>query len=185
MFIFIDESGIHKQDGKSSVVLVYISIEDADKVEKAVIEIEKKLRIESFHWFQHIWKIKFLFVEALVKEKFSVKAAIIKNPFKQQSFEDALEALLIEKRISKIIIDGRKPKWYAQRIKKALRDRGISVRKIITANDKAYPCLRLADAFAGLIRVYWDEPNNERAKKLFKIASKKITTQVLSGQVTG
>jgi len=154
MLVFIDESGIHKHEGKSSVVLVYVTIEDVENIDKAVLEAEKQLKIESFHWFRHIWKIRSAFIEMLAKENFSVKAAIIKNPFTQQSFEDAIEALLIERKINKVVIDGKKPRWYAQRIKKALRDRGISVRKIITGNDKAYPCLRLADAFAGLIESY-------------------------------
>jgi hypothetical protein len=184
MLIFIDESGVHKQDGKSSVVLVYVTIENKDTIEKAIVDIESRLKIESFHWVKHIWKIRYNFIEALIKENFSVKAAIIRNPFRKADFENALETLLIEKRVSKIIIDGKKPKWYSQKIKKALRDRGISVRKIITGNDKAFPCLRLADAFAGLIRVYWDEPDNEKAQGLFRIANKKITTQLLSGQAT-
>jgi len=183
MLIFIDESSVHKREGRSSVVLVYIAIDDVAKIEKAVIKAERKLRIENFHWAQHIWKIRSNFIELLMAEKFFVKAAIIKNPFSEKDFEGALEALLIEKCIRKVVIDGRKPKWYAQRIKKALRDRGISVRKIVSGNDKAFPCLRLADAFAGLIRTYWDEPLNDKAKQLYKLASKKITTQ-LGGQTT-
>lgn len=113
-----------------------------------------------------------------------VKAAIIDNPFSETSFEEALKSLLIERKIKKIIMDGKKPRWYVLRLKKILRDRGISVKKIRTGDDKAFPCLRLADAYAGLIRAYWDNKNNEKAKELYKLASKKITTQLVGGQVT-
>ncbi len=185
MLIFIDESGVHKKDGQSSVALVYVMIEDIENIEKAILNTEKMLKITSFHWPRHIWKIRFNFIKALIKENFSVKAAIIKNPFSEDSFEEALKSLLIERKIRKIVIDGKKPKWYALRLKKILRNRGISVKKIRTGDDKAFPCLRLADAYAGLIRAYWNDTSNTKAKELYKLASKKITTQLVGGQVTG
>jgi len=185
MIIFIDESGVHKQDGKSSVALVYVMVDDVEKIERAVIKAEKELRITSFHWTRHIWKIRQEFVQALQKENFTVKAAIVQNPFSNKRFEEAVEALLTERKITKIVLDGQKPKWYLRRLKKVLRGRGISVKKIRAGNDRSFPCLRLADAYAGLVRAYWDDKENKKAKEVWKIANKKITTQVLSGQATG
>ena len=83
------------------------------------------------------------------------------------------------------MLDGQKPKRYLRRLKKILRGRGISVKKIRAGNDRSFPCLRLADAYAGLVRAYWDDKENKKAKEIWKIANKKITTQVLSGQATG
>ncbi|MBU4580060.1 hypothetical protein KKB43_03520, partial [Patescibacteria group bacterium] len=134
MLIFVDESGIHKKTGKSSVALVYVMVEDIENVEKAILKAEKVLRITSFHWPRHIWKIRFNFIKMLIKENFTVEAAIIRNPFSENSFERTIEHLLIEKKVKKIILDGKKPKWYALRLKKVLRDRGISVKKIRTGN---------------------------------------------------
>ena len=185
MIIFIDESGVHKKDGKSSVVLVYVRIENVENIEKAILRTEKMLKITSFHWPRHIWKIRFNFIKLLVEEDFTVKAAIITNPFNQNSFEKAIESLLTERKIKKIVIEGKKPKWYALRLKKLLRDRGISVKKLRAGSDKSFPCLRLADAYAGLVRAYWDNPNNEKARRIYELANKKITTQLVSGQVTG
>ena len=184
MLIFIDESGIHKKDGISSVALVYVMVEDIEDVEKAILKAEKELRIRSFHWPRHIWKIRFNFIKMLIKEDFTVKVAIVRNPFSEKSFEKTIEHLLIEKKVKKIILDGKKPKWYSLRLKKVLRDRGISVKKIRTGNDKSFPCLRLADAYAGLVRSYWDDKNNQKAKELYNLANKKITTQLVGGQDT-
>ncbi len=166
------------------MVLVYVMVNDAEKLERSIIEAEKELTITSFHWAKHIWKIRQRFIQALQKENFTVKAAIIYNPFSEKRFEDAVKALLTERKINKIVIDGKKPKRYLLRLKKVLRERGISVKKIRMGNDKSFPCLRLADAYAGLIRTYWEDKNNEKTKEVYKIGSKKITTQVLSGQAT-
>lgn len=185
MIIFVDESGVHKQKGKSSVVLVYVMVENVEKLEKSIIETEGELKITSFHWAKHIWKIRQAFIQTLQNEDFTVKAAIIQNPFSNKQFEDAIEALLTERKINKMVIDGKKPKWYLLRLKKILRGRGISVKKIRVGNDKSFPCLRLADAYAGLIRAYWEDKENKKVKKVYKIANKKITTQVLSGQAIG
>jgi hypothetical protein len=88
MLVFIDESGIHKKDGKSSVVLVYVVVDNVENIERTILKTEKSLRITSFHWPRHIWKIRFNFIRALVRENFLVKAAIIDNPFSKASFED-------------------------------------------------------------------------------------------------
>ena len=106
MLVFIDESGIHKKTGKSSVALVYVMVENAENVEKAILRAEKALKIASFHWPRHIWKIRFDFIKMLIKENFTVEVAIIKNPFSKNSFERTIEHLLIEKKVKKIILDG-------------------------------------------------------------------------------
>lgn len=181
--IFIDESGVHQQDGYSTVVLVYVITQDAENIKSAILKTEKTLKITSFHWSRHIWRIRLEFIKLLIKENFTVKSAIIQNPFNKNNFENALKHLLIEKKIQKIVIDGKKSKWYALRLKKVLRDQGVSVKKIRTGNDESYPCLRLADAFAGLTRAYWNDLDNKKARELYKLANKKITTQLVSGQI--
>jgi len=50
--------------------------------------------------------------------------------------------------------------------------------------QESVPGLRLADAFAGLSRAYYDEPDS-KAKELWQIANKKITAQLLGGQISG
>lgn len=51
------------------------------------------------------------------------------------------------------MIDSRKPKWYSLKLKKVLRDKGISVKKVITVRkDESSPGIRVSDCLAGLFR---------------------------------
>jgi len=175
MYIFIDESGVHKKEGKSSIALVYLSTENISSLERKVIKTESSLGIASFHWAHSSWPVRKKFIEALCKENFSLKIAFIKNPFHEsKDYEYALAHLIIEKDISNIIIDGRKSKTYERKIKKILRDKGISVKKLKTANDEAFPALRVADAIAGVARCHNDNPEDERANDLYAKISAKI-----------
>ena len=80
MYIFIDESGIHKLTDDSTVVLAYVKIDDYPAIEDKVQTLEKQLGIETFHWAHTIWKVKKLFMDKVLSLPFSVKLAVIKNP---------------------------------------------------------------------------------------------------------
>lgn len=183
MYIFIDESGIHKQDGQSTTAVVYVKIENVESLNKTVLQAEKDLKIEPFRWSKQIWKIRQAFLGAVLKEDFEVKIFVLRNPFTSEKFEYALKHLLVEKNIRSIIIDGKKSRQYTLHLKKVLRDVGVPVKKVRTGNDRAFPCLRLADLFAGLTRAYVEYPEDEEAIKLYKMAKIKITIQLLDGQV--
>ncbi len=175
MYIFIDESGVHKRDGKSSVALVYLRTEHLDTLQRVVRETEKALRIDYFHWSHNAWPVRKKFVEAIAKQDFSIKIALIRNPFHAtEAYEYALQHLVIERDISCIIIDGKKSQTYERKIKKVLRDKGISVKKLKTANDEGYSALRVADAIAGIVRYRADNPQDERIKGLYQLIAKKI-----------
>lgn len=184
MYIFIDESGIHKQDGQSTTSLVYVKVEYLEKLNKVILQEEKSLKIKPFHWSGQSWKIKEAFLQAVLPEDFEVKIFVFSNPFTQEKLENALKHMLVEKRITKIIIDGEKPHSNILRLKKVLRDSGVSVKKIRMGNDNAFPCLRLADLFAGLARAYFNNQNSEKTKLLYNLAKIKITT-LAGGQAFG
>ena len=113
MYIFIDESGIHKKVDHSSFALVYVEVDDFDYIEKRISEIEKKLKIERFHWSEVAWKFKEKFIQEILKLDFKVKIAIVKNPINpSKELERVLSHMAIERNISGIFIDGKKPKWY-------------------------------------------------------------------------
>lgn len=166
MVIFIDESGTHKQADHATIALVYVEITNLESVEQAVEKNEKELGIKYFHWTDERWDTREKFIEKLLKLDFSLKVAILDNPVKlSKSMEEALRHLVVEANIKKIMIDGRKPKWYNQKIKKVLRDKGVSVKKIVTVRkEESSPGIRMADCLAGLIRYHYDNPNSLASK---------------------
>ncbi len=72
---------------------------------------------------------------------------------------------------------------YVLRLKKVLREYHVSAAKIRMGNDKAFPGLRVADFFAGLIRRV-SEKNSAEAEELFELVKNKITT-LSGGPVSG
>lgn len=188
MVIFIDESGIHKQQNHSTIALIYVKIENVALVERSVEKIEGELGIQHFHWSdfgsRRGWDIRKRFFAKICNLNFTCKIALIANPIHiSQSLEYSLRHLIVEHRIAKIVIDGKKSQWYAHRFKKVLRDKGVSVKKIQTARDESRAGLRLADAVAGLARSYHDNPS-PMAKALYRLIENKITAQFMSGQRT-
>lgn len=161
--VYIDESGIHKTTQHSSFVLVYVDVQDDELVNSGIEKIERKLKISHFHWAdfgsRKGWKIRRDFIMQSTKLPYCFKYAIIKNPVRpEKELYNSMLILLVEKDINKVFIDGKQPKWYERQIKKSLRDRGISVKNLKTAKDQSMPAIRLADALAGLIRIYYDNP---------------------------
>src|SRR3989344_126746 len=141
MFVYIDESGVHQQDGKSAIALVYVITENSDELDRAVRKAEKSLLINSFHWSKYTWKIRTAFLNAILKEQFNVKTVLLPNPFTENKLEAALQYLLLEKNIKNVVIDGHKPHRYILRLKKILRDHGASVKKMRMGDDRSFPGL--------------------------------------------
>lgn len=175
MYIFIDESNIHSRIGNSTFVLVYIEVINYADVSDKILKIEKELVIEVFHWSESTLAVKVKFLEKILEVDFKFKLAVIKNPISPlNELERILPHMAIESNIRKIIIDGSNPKRYEKRIKKILRDNGLSLKKLKTANDTSEAGLRLADAVAGLCRWHFDGKNQELADKYYKKLQNKL-----------
>jgi hypothetical protein len=180
MYIFIDESGIHKSVDNSTFVLVYIEIMNYPKIEKQIIETENDLKIDFFHWSEAAWKIKEKFIRKILDFDFKLKIAVIRNPVNPSvELEKILSHLIVERDIHTIFIDGKKPRWYERKIKKTLKDKGISLKKIRTVKCKQCAGIRLADLLAGLTRWYFDNKSKEKIEKYF-LKIKKKTIVILS-----
>lgn len=169
MVIFIDESGTHKQSGHAVNAVVYIKIDNLEKVEEQMRKILLELKLETFHWAEHGWKVRINFLERILSLDFTFKVGVFKNPVKiGEMTETIFQHLFTEKDIEKVFIDGKQPKWYERRLKKVLRDKGISVKKLRTVrNEISQPGIQLADALAGLVRYHFDNPSAEDATKWF------------------
>lgn len=175
MFVFIDESGINKTFDHSTFALAYIEADNYNFIEEQVKRIERELKIDCFHWSESVWRVKQLFLDEILKLDFKVKLAVVKNPINPTTeLERVLPHLIIEKNISHIYIDGKKPKRYERKIKHILRAKGLSVKKLKTVKDQQYAGIRLADAAAGLARWYFNKKNLENVTEYYKRLEKKI-----------
>lgn len=168
MVIFIDESGIHKQTGHATSAVVYVEVKNLEKFENKLKKIEADLRIRFFHWAEERWLMKNKFLSRIFELDFTVKVAVFENPVKpDEMLEVVFQHLITEKNIITIFIDGEKPKWYEHKLKKVLRDKGIAIKKLKTVRSKSEVGIQLADALAGLIRYYHDNPEGKDGKKWF------------------
>lgn len=162
MYIFIDESGIQSQIGNSTVAVVYVEIKNLAKFDKDFKKILQDLKISNFHWTEERWSIREKFINKILSLDFKVKIGIFKNPVHPDlMIESVFGQLINELDIYKIIIDAKKPKWYENKLKKILRFKGISVKKLKTIRkDENNMGIQLADCLAGLYRYHHDNLDN-------------------------
>lgn len=168
MVIFIDESGIHKRVGHSTMAVVYVEIRNLENFQNDFFQILKDLKLEEFHWAEQGWKVRRKFFEKAFNLEFLFKVAVFENPVNpNKMMEIVFQNLITEKNIYRIFIDGKKPKWYERGLKKALRTKGIKVKKLRTVRkETSYYGIQLADGLAGLVRYYKDNQDSEDAKRL-------------------
>lgn len=169
MFVFIDESGTNKGSGHSVFALVYIAVKNYDAFDAAVSEIEENLGIVGFHWAKNAPPVREKFLEGLADLDFQAKVAIVRNPsFPDDEMERLLPHMLIERNIRSIILDGKKSKRYQRRLKKILRDQGVTTKKLRMGNDRNFSGIRVADAIAGLTRAYYDGKGGDMIRGKFE-----------------
>lgn len=170
MYIFIDESGIHKTVGRSTFSVVYVEIPNLDKTRKQLIEINKKLGIDSFHWAEQRWVYRTRYLKRVIGLDFLFKIAIFENPVNSDmAFSRIFEHLIRENNIKSISIDGKKPKWYENKLKKELRKQGVKVKKLRTVkNEASEPILQLADALAGFSLYVYENQDDKVNKRLLE-----------------
>lgn len=177
MVFLLDESNIHRSDGISSVVLAYVSdLEALYTLDAHILATEKYLSIRPFHWWKSSWCVRERFVLELLKLDFGMRIVLVRNPVRIETvLEQSLPYLIVEPSVHRLIIDGSKPKAYANHLKKILRDKGITVKKLRNETDHARPGLRLADCCAGLIRHHAEQPKG-RSAHLYKMIESRIDT---------
>ena len=153
-------------------------INDVEAIEQLVLEVEKQTGIRGFHWAHRNWQMREAFIKGIAHGDFKLKVAYVANPIiLDKALSEALQHLLVERNIGQILIDGDKPKSYTRQLKKVLRDKGVSVKKIRSVNDESYPMIRIADAVAGVARSTYDEPKG-KAARLLKILEPKIELRI-------
>ena len=163
MVIFIDESGIHKQSGHASFAVVYVEVENSELLNKKLIEINSSLNIQSFHWAEQRWTVRKRYLKRISNLDFVFKIAIFDNPVDMDvAFDKIFEHLITDDNIKSVLIDGKKPKWYERKLKKELRDHGVTVKKLKTIrNEISEPGIQLADALAGFALYCFENPSDK------------------------
>jgi hypothetical protein len=165
MVFLLDESNIHKADGISSVALIHVAgLEQLSILDAHVLETERALKIEPFHWAKSNWAVREKFFRAILKVDFRVRVALLVNPIHiEAAIEEVLSYLITERNVLRLIVDGSKPREYSSRLKKVLRNEGITVKKLRNEADHARPTLRIADCVAGLVRHHAEKPTGRSA----------------------
>ena len=161
--IYIDESNIFSKSGNSVYVAVYIKFLYKDNIVQKINDIEKHLKISHVHWSDMSWKLRIKFAELIKSLDFVCRVVIYKNPIIQERIlENFLpKVITVEDELFKIIIDGNKGTNYGLKLKRLLKNKRLSVPRVIFMNDKNEPGIQLADFVAGLVRSYFDNPNVE------------------------
>lgn len=172
MYIFVDESGTNKSTGVCVFTAVLVDTDALAELDQIVTNAEQAAGVRNFHWKAAPWPVRVAFIRGVSRGGFRVRHQLFKNPL--LNFGEALESLLItasaDISVERIILDGRKDKSYERRLKKILRDKGLSSKKLRTANDEAYPALRIADAVAGLLRAHINSPTDITSEMLRSIS---------------
>lgn len=170
MYIFIDESGIHKTVGNSTFSVVYVEVSNLNRARKQLTEVNQKLGIDFFHWAEQRWIYRHKYLKRVINLDFSFKIAIFENPVNSDmAFTRIFEHLILENNIKSISIDGKKPRWYERKLKRELRKHGVKVKKLKTVkNEASEPILQLADALAGFSLYVYENQNDKVNKRLLE-----------------
>ncbi len=182
---FIDESGIHKDTGLSTVAMFFIMPDAIEELEKVIISVEKSLHIPLFHWTHHTMEIRKKFLDKVLTKnilnKISIEISVRHNPLYYHDFLSASLGMFIRnKKVKHVIFDGQKTHSYERRIKGILRSNKISTRILSIRKDGASPLLRLADALAGLFRFHLENPEHIETKRLFNLIARNASNFNLS-----
>lgn len=175
MYIFIDESGTGSKVGHATIAVVYLEVTNQNKFDNGYTKILKELRLNSFHWAEHGWKVRQKYINKILNLDFIYKVALFENPININDMYDLVfQQLITEPNIKNIYIDGKKKKWYERKLKMILRDKDIKISKLKSVRkEDSYGGLQLADSIAGLTRYHIDNLNSPDASILIKRLKKR------------
>ena len=171
--IYIDESGISKGDGYSTIACIVI-VSDTDLTEK-IKKIEKDNNIEVLHWKEMSWRVRDKVIRDIVKLPIKARVFVCKNPSNIPKYmKDYLLPLISNENIKNIYIDGKKNRSFKNNFKSGLRANSISTKDLFFVNDEDEPLVRVADIVAGCVRYYYDNQGLGKVENLYRSLKKNI-----------
>ncbi len=173
MKAYVDESGVNKVDGHSTVACV-LTTNDLE-IESKVKQIEKYLNIENLHWKDMSWKVRGKAIDKIIDLDIFANVLVLENPNNVPKYMSEYIPKLIEvNKIDGIYIDWEKGKNFKNAFKSSLRANGLSTRDLHFVSSKDNSILRVADIVAGCVRYYYDKHDNKNILPLYKKLKKKI-----------
>ncbi len=175
MHIFIDESGTGSKIGHATIAVVYLEVSNQEKFDTGYKKILNDLKLNSFHWAEHGWKVRQKYINKILDLDFIYKVALFENPININNMYDLVfQQLITEHNIKIIYIDGKKSKSYERKLKMILRDKDIKISKLKSVRkEDSYGGIQLADSIAGLTRYSVDNLNSTDASILIKRLKKR------------
>ncbi len=175
MNIFIDESGTGSKIGHATIAIVYLEVKNQNSFETGYKKILNELKLDSFHWAEHGWKVRQKFINKILDLDFIYKVALFENPINiNDMYDSVFQQLITERNIKNIYIDGKKQKWYERKLKMVLRDKDIKISKLKSVRkEESYGGLQIADSIAGLTRYNVDNLNSQDSSILIKRLKKR------------
>ena len=173
--VYIDESNISAQIGYTCYASIFILFSNREKVANKVSHIESELKIAYTHWVDMPWKLRVSFSEKIQKLDFICIIKLYRNPVSQEKILDSFLNQIInsERKINRIIIDGKKGKRYKEKLKSRLKNSSDISYNLRFVDVKGNSLVRLADFMAGLVRSY-KEDKNKYNEFMFDILKHKI-----------
>lgn len=161
--VYIDESNISNNMGYSVYVSVFVLYLEKDDINHRLMTIEKELNITHVHWVDMPWRLRTNFAKKIKNLKFYCNVSLYKNPINPESIlEDFISNILtVDNLILKFVVDGKKSPANISKLRKRLKRRGVIIYRLLFADDKSEPSLRLADFMAGLVRSHIHNRNKE------------------------
>ena len=158
IYCYVDETG-QDSGSKFFIVVGVIVIEDLIKVREALLNLEIKSKVRKVKWHkaQRLEREEFLFLSSqaglsikVYYGEYSKDVSFISSI--AEALYQAIKDLRIEKYEAIICVDGIDGKK-SEELTTVLRRSGVKLRHVRTARDESEVLIRLADRWAGCIRL--------------------------------
>lgn len=159
LYCYVDETG---QDvgSKVFIVVAIVSAEDQEEIRSMLLEIERVARTDGLKWHKNTSKRRLQYLSLTFKKHIAAGHIYFGRYEKPLPYffpmleviEKAIFGMRLKNYKASIIVDGIDNKK-AIELTNALRLQGIRLAMVRSRRDESEPLIRLADMWAGCIRV--------------------------------
>ncbi len=158
IYAFVDETG-QDTKGEMFIVSVVVTDDEYDRINDALIEIERRSKKRFDKWRKARFKHRLAYIQSVIANPLLTGAIFFSHYTESQDYfeltvettERAIQHKAEATQPATIVVDGLSGQSI-DRFKKSLRQRQVNARKVRGARDESEPLIRLADAVAGFVR---------------------------------